>query len=161
MPAEALEKMKKIRPDSGPASWAIWWLLEHKNIACILSGMNTVDQVRENLDAVSRTTALSQEEQDVIAYVIDLIQSERSIQCTYCRYCVPECPQKIPIPELLHLYENDNIDHVGGIYKRLTETGGKAGSCLKCGNCEQVCSQHLEIRKYLQDIAAEYEPGGK
>lgn len=157
LPLEALKIMKRSRPGSTPASWAIEWVLGYENIACVLSGMNSMEQVRENLHAANRSSGLSQEEQNVIARVVELIQKERIIQCTYCRYCVPECPKKIPIPELLNLYENDNLEHVGRMYQRITETGGKAGSCLKCGKCEQVCSQHLEIRKYLSDIAAEYE----
>lgn len=157
LPSEALEIMKESRPGGTPASWALQWVLGHENIACVLSGMNSINQVRENLNTVGRSSALSRDEQNVIARVIDLIQKERGIHCTYCNYCAPVCPQKIPIPELLHLYENDNINHGGMLYQRITAAGGKAGTCLKCGKCEQSCPQHLEIRKHLQSIAAEYE----
>ena len=149
--------MKECRPGDSPAFWALRWVLGYENIACVLSGMNSIDQVRENLNAASRPAALSRDEQNVTARMIDVIHKQRNIQCTNCRYCVPECPQKIPIPELLHLYENDNIDHFGIMYQRITEAGGKAGTCLQCGRCEQACPQRLEIRKYLQGIAAEYK----
>lgn len=157
LPSEALEIMKKSRPDRSPASWALQWVSGQENIACVLSGISAREQIRENSNAVNRPDALSREERDVIARVVELIQKQRRIQCTYCRYCVPECPQNIPIPELLHLYENDNINHIAMLYKRVTETKGKAGDCVKCGICEQTCPQHLEIRKHLQSVAEEYE----
>ena len=42
-------------------------------------------------------------------------------------------------------------------YKDLIKTYGKASDCIKCGACEAICPQHLEIRKLLEDAVEEFE----
>lgn len=29
--------------------------------------------------------------------------------------------------------------------------------CIKCGKCEKVCPQHLQIRNLLEKVAGEFE----
>ena len=45
----------------------------------------------------------------------------------------------------------------GGYYANLTLQFGKAGDCIKCGQCEAMCPQHLPIRRYLEDVAKHFE----
>ena len=33
----------------------------------------------------------------------------------------------------------------------------KASDCLKCGQCEDICPQHLSIRELLEDVAKVFE----
>lgn len=140
-----------------PSELALKWVGAKESIVCVLSGMNELAQVDSNINALRRPVDISLNEENTISTVVKILNNQKSIQCTACRYCIPVCPKKIPITELLYLFESDNLNHTGRMYERLTDGKGKASDCLKCGKCEQVCSQHLPIREYLSEIASEYE----
>ena len=84
------------------------------------------------------------------------------IPCTACRYCVldNDCPEKIKIPDLfaamnsLHTFKTWNARYY---YSVITAEGGKASDCVKCGKCERICPQHLEIRRLLEQVADAFE----
>ena len=68
---------------------------------------------------------------------------------------------EITIPSLFQTYNSDLM--FGNVvpwmtYDKLTADGhGKAGDCIKCGMCEAVCPQHLEIRDLLVKVAERFE----
>ena len=93
-----------------------------------------------------------------------VILSGKTIACTACNYCGPGCPQNIPIPKYFSLYNGDKMEIIGkswtpnrGLYQKLTESFGKASDCIACGQCENMCPQHLPIIEYLKDVAAYME----
>ncbi|MPM90884.1 hypothetical protein SDC9_138007 [bioreactor metagenome] len=157
LPDAARLVFQQANPNASNAYFSLKWVAEKEQVACVLSGMNALDQVEDNLTSLIPPVVLELKEKNAIDKVVEIISLQKSIQCTACNYCIPYCPKKIPIPDLLNLYEEDNVNHAGRLYDRIIEGKGKASECLKCGKCEQICSQHLEIRKYLQDIAIEYE----
>lgn len=55
------------------------------------------------------------------------------------------------------MYEFDNRGHKGGYYGQICIGKGRAGDCVKCGRCETICSQRIEIRSKLQMITELYE----
>ena len=55
------------------------------------------------------------------------------------------------------LIDEDKRPVHGGYYKRLTLKNGKTSDCIKCGQCEEMCPQHLPIRQYLEDVARTFE----
>jgi uncharacterized protein len=77
--------------------------------------------------------------------------------CTGCGYCMP-CPSNVPVSKLMESY-NQRI--LGGtdadIKERLTGHWGiapdDAAACVACGDCEQSCTQHLDIRERMKEIA--------
>ena len=103
---------------------------------------------------------LTEEETGLLHKAADLILSGKTIACTACNYCGPGCPQNIPIPKYFSLYNGDKLEIIGkswtpnkGLYQKLTESFGKASDCIECGQCENMCPQHLPIIKYLKDVA--------
>ena len=93
--------------------------------------------------------------------VQEIFKSKNLIPCTACRYCIDGCPKHISIPDLFaimntkQIYHDWNADYYYNVVH--TAPGRKASDCLKCGKCEKVCPQHLQIRNLLEDVAKEFE----
>ena len=141
-----------------PAQFAFRWLWDQKEVTCVLSGMNSLDMVKENLATaqVSHPGSLTPEDRAVYAKVIAAINENRKVGCTGCRYCMP-CPKGVDIPGTFAAYNRMASD---GYWKALTEyfmiTGVRKdytgpGNCIGCGKCEQHCPQHLPIRQELKN----------
>lgn len=77
------------------------------------------------------------------------------IPCTACRYCIEGCPKRISIPDLFACLNSKTVFHdwnADYYYSQVhTVHNGKASDCIRCGKCEKVCPQHLQIRELLQD----------
>ena len=141
-----------------PAQFAFRWLWDQKEVTCVLSGMNSLDMVKENLATaqVSHPGSLTPEDRAVYAKVAAAINENRKVGCTGCRYCMP-CPKGVDIPGTFAAYNRMASD---GYWKALTEyfmiTGVRKdytgpGNCIGCGKCEQHCPQHLPIRQELKN----------
>ena len=156
LPASA----KKIiaRTSLTPAQFAFRWLWDQKEVTCVLSGMNTLDMVKEDLATaqVSHPGSLTPEDRGVYTKVVAAINENMKVGCTGCRYCMP-CPKGVDIPGTFAAYNRMASD---GYWKALTEyfmiTGVRKdytgpGNCIGCGKCEQHCPQHLPIRQELKN----------
>ncbi len=144
---------------STPADLALRFVSSFNGVRMILSGMSTYEQVVENTSTMNDERPLTSEEEKAIANVVSIINSREQIPCTDCRYCIPECPKSIPIPDLFKCYNAETLITWENrkAYKDATEGKGKAGECIKCGLCEAACPQHIEIRKSLELVKAKYE----
>ena len=141
-----------------PAQFAFRWLWDQEEVTCVLSGMNSLDMVKENLATaqITHPGILTPEDRAVYAKVIAAINENMKVGCTGCRYCMP-CPKGVDIPGTFAAYNRMASD---GYWKALTEyfmiTGVRKdytgpGSCIGCGKCEQHCPQHLPIRQELKN----------
>ena len=144
------------------ASYALRFAAGFENMMMVLSGMSTVEQIRENVGFMAEPVSLNEEEQEAIRRVREIFSSLNMIPCTACHYCVldNDCPKSIPIPELFSCYNLKTTFHSWNqdyYYTIQTRDRGKASECLKCGKCERICPQHLEIRKLLVQVAQEFE----
>lgn len=140
------------------ASYAIRYAASQESVEMVLSGMSSLEQVRDNVSFMADFRPLSEAENDALRSVRDVVLSQETIGCTGCRYCMDRCPQQIPIPEIFDLWNRRKkyLEGVGG-YASVTKDKAKASDCLDCGQCEDACPQKLEIRKLLRDAAAIFE----
>ena len=162
------EKGKQIiaahRPGRSPAEWAFRWLWDQPEVTVVLSGMNTLEMVEENIAAASTAFVgeLVEEDQAMLRRVVDAIQETMKVGCTACGYCQP-CPKNVDIPGVFACYnrvysENKRaavLDYMKCTAFRKDSTA--ASRCIGCGKCEQHCPQGIEIRKHLKDAAAVLE----
>ena len=142
------------------ASYAIRFAASFENIIMVLSGMGNMDMMNDNLSYMSDFKPLDEREMAAIDKVCEIFRSQDLIPCTACRYCVDGCPMNISIPDLFaclnakKTWNNWNTSYYYGIH---TKTGGRAGDCIGCGQCEDICPQHLKIRDLLVEVSAEFD----
>lgn len=165
VPAEAEALFKAQDPSMSVPSWAIRFAASLPNVMVVLSGMSSIDQMKDNLSYMKEFRPLSEEEQKICFKAADIINSQIAIPCTGCSYCTEGCPMNIAIPQYFSIYNEDMREHLEEKgwtinftnYEIISGTRGKASDCIACGQCEGVCPQHLSIIDYLKDVAAHYE----
>jgi len=164
LPKEADDIFRKSGKDQSPAEWALRWLWNQKEVSVVLSGMNSMDMVKENVRIASETIPGSMTEDDfaVIEEVKAAINSKMKVGCTGCRYCMP-CPKGVDIPGAFRCYNVSYTDnYFVGIKEYFMCTTMKnepslASQCIECGKCEQHCPQGITIREELKNVKKRFE----
>ncbi len=160
LPDEAQKLYDELGGGSN-ASYAIRFAAGFDNIMMVLSGMSNVENMEDNTSYMQEFQPLDRREMEAVEKVVEIFRAQNLIPCTACRYCMEECPKGISIPDLFALmnakkrFGNWNTDYY---YNNIhTGEGRKASDCLRCGKCERICPQHLNIRELLENVAAEFE----
>ena len=140
-----------------PVEWAFRHLLNYPQVSTILSGMSTLEQIKENIAIFSKPDAipncLSGEEKALLRKAKAAYDAIETIPCTGCEYCMP-CPHGVNIPRVFALYNDalrfENFEPSKRGYWFTTNMGGDAGRCEECGECEPKCPQGIEIIQELK-----------
>ena len=158
------DEAKKVYDDLGDmsyASYAIRFVAGFEQVAMVLSGMSSIEQMKDNISYMKDFKPLSEKEMEAVEKVTRITKGLDLIPCTNCHYCIEEnhCPMNIRIPDLFGCL-NDKAGFGSDIekkYAEYTDGSGKASDCIKCGMCEAVCPQHLQIRDLLEKVSAAFE----
>jgi predicted aldo/keto reductase-like oxidoreductase len=162
-PEEVQEIWDEAETKRTPAEWALQWVWHHSEVSVVLSGMSTLDQVVENVTSADRSEpgTLTDDELDIIARVRKKYQEYGLLGCTGCNYCVP-CPEDVDVPQIFALYNEyfmKNRDNtIKQKYNDIVPPEHRARKCIKCGECEDKCPQHLPTRTLLSKASALFEP---
>jgi len=142
-----------------PSDLALQWIWDQPEVTVVLSGMNTMTQVEENLLSAdgSGVGSLSAEERDMIGGIQRTYESMVPITCTKCGYCMP-CPNGVDIPENFDLYNggfiHDDVARSRNSYSKFMEEKARASACIQCGECEEKCPQKLKISELMPEVHA-------
>lgn len=164
LPEEALRIFAKHPIQHTPVQWAFRWLWNQPEVTCVLSGMNTLEMVRDNVETAStvKIGELGESEAVMLENVVKAINAKMKVGCTGCGYCMP-CPKGVDIPGTFSAYNRRYTDSkYGGFFDymmctALRKNSTAASNCIRCGKCEKHCPQHIEIRKELKNASKELE----
>ncbi|MBR2686012.1 MAG: aldo/keto reductase [Erysipelotrichaceae bacterium] len=162
---ESAKKMIKEESNYTPAELGLKWLYDQSGVTVVLSGMNSLDMVKENCKTASENLAgsLSEKDRNLIARVIQEIRKTEKVGCTGCRYCMP-CVKGIDIPGIFRAYNtmySENKSSGRFQYAQavaLRTDAAFASECIKCGKCEKHCPQNIPIREKLQEADKALRP---
>lgn len=143
-----------------PAQWALRWVWNHPQVSVLLSGMNSLEMVDENVATASQALpcALTGDELAMIDSLRAGLQSDIRVGCTGCNYCLP-CPAGVDIPLCFSIY--NDAAHKGALSALIDYTTRAnrhmASQCVGCGRCVQHCPQGIAIPDELQNVARALE----
>lgn len=165
LPEGAKKVMAESMRDYSAAEWGLRWLWNQPEVICVLSGMNSIEMVEENIRIASDATAGSFTEDDfaVIEKIKKSIREKEQVGCTGCRYCMP-CPKGVDIPGNFYYYNLMYIERKSSARFEfaqnmgLRKEPGFASQCIGCGKCEMHCPQHINIREKLKEADKNLRP---
>jgi uncharacterized protein len=163
-PPEGVAKIwESASKKRSPAEWALQWVWNHPEVSTVLSGMTTMEQVIENVEAANRSgpKTLNEEDLSLIEQVREEYGKKSPIPCTKCKYCLP-CPNEVNIPGILGLY-NDAMMYgdpkrMQRLYQIRIQEGERADQCLECKECEELCPQGIAISEWIKKADELFDP---
>ena len=170
MAQELTDQLKARRPDDSTARWAFRWVGSHSNILTVLSGMNRMDHLEENVSTFSPLEVCTEAENTLLADIADQMSGFPTIPCTTCEYCMP-CPYGVNIPANFAFYNEAVTDHllplpaptdasyaerqqqfVERYRKALPDANTWARACQDCEECLPKCPQQIRIPNQMSRI---------
>ena len=165
LPEEAMSIFAGHPAGYSPVQWALRWLWNQPEVTCVLSGMNSIEMVKDNCTTASNVASgeLGPAEEEMLTRVVASINAKMKVGCTGCGYCMP-CPKNVDIPGTFSAYNRRYTEGKGralveyAMCTAFRKTSTAASNCVGCGKCEQHCPQHLPIREHLKQAQKELEP---
>ena len=159
VPPEVQSLWDSARVKRSPAEWALRWVWNHEEVSMALSGMTSMEQVKENIRTADEGSAgsLGADELSLINDVREAYRKMFKIGCTGCAYCMP-CEQGVAIPQNFALYNDSfvfphRLEGMAALrYNRFMKPEQRASACTECAKCEEKCPQHIPIREELKKV---------
>ena len=164
LPESAKELFRNDGEGRTPAKLALKWLYDQPEVTCVLSGMNSMEMVEQNIKTACENGVgcMTDSDRALVARVKEEIERHVKVGCTGCGYCMP-CPRGVDIPGTFRCYNamySEGKKSGRRDYLQCTafrKDTGSASQCVGCGKCEAHCPQHIEIRRELKTAAGELE----
>lgn len=158
LPEKAKQLFTEHPKNYSPAEWAFRWLWNQPEVTCVLSGMNSMEMLEENVRVASECQVgkFTKEDDELLAKIVEAINSKMKVGCTGCGYCMP-CPMNVDIPGAFAAYNVSSVDgkkeawyeHLRSSLFRKDATS--ISNCIGCGKCEKHCPQGIQIREELKN----------
>ena len=132
----------------------------HENVKVVLSGVGNLEQMKENCEVFKPFEPMSEEEEKFVLEMANEIKELNAIDCSYCGYCLKECPAGIPIPDFFELYNSEkmySLPSLHAIYGTTAAANAPASACTECESCLAICTQKLDIPTLLKDVVNTFE----
>jgi predicted aldo/keto reductase-like oxidoreductase len=159
-PQPVLDVLRAADPDASPVSWALRFCFGLESIITVLSGMSSLEQMRQNIEIYRDFKPLDADEMDVVDRAQQALAAIPTVPCTACKYCVGQCPQKIEIDNIMQALNRGTLYGSAdgkSCYWFATLLSPKASTCIQCAACEDVCPQNIAIIEELERAAKLFE----
>ncbi len=158
---ENTQKLRALNPDASSASYAFRFLQDKPGIKMILSGMNEISQVKDNLATFDNYQPLGAEEKAALNEIAESLKT--GVPCTGCRYCCDGCPMELNIPYLIECYNNYMFASAMTISMRIDglDEDKRPAACIACGQCSHACPQGIDVPAVMQELADIYAAAPK
>ncbi len=150
---EIAQMFKKAKPDASIASWAISFAASHKNVLTVLSGMNSLEQLEDNIASLTDFKEFTESEYKICENACSMLNKNDVIACTGCDYCA-DCPKGIKISSVFSVYNKVKTNELTPQQGReeYAKIDTAADACVKCKKCMQHCPQSIKIPDMLEKI---------
>ena len=164
LPEEAKALFENDAQHRTPAELAFRWLYDQPEVTCVLSGMNSMEMIEENVKTADGALPghFSESDAALVARVKEAIEKKIKVGCTGCGYCMP-CPHGVDIPVTFRCYNEMYAETKGGARREYLQctafrkNQSSASQCIGCGACEKHCPQQIAIRRELKQAVRELE----
>ncbi len=156
IPEEMMSVFETFPVKMNPAEWALRFVWNESGVSSVLSGMNSMEQVEENLRTAEEGVAGSLTKDDLLIFdkLRKSLSSKIKADCTECRYCMP-CSSGVDIPDVLAALNNASIWNESNPWiTGYVSIKGKAGKCTDCKDCEGICPQGLPVSSLMKEALA-------
>ena len=161
---KAKDLFAAAEPKRSPAEWGLRWLWNQPEISVVLSGMNSMAMIQENIRIADTVKVGEMTETDGAMFedVRNAVNEKMKVPCTGCGYCQP-CPYGVDIPGAFRCY---NVRYTDNFFTGMREylmcttfrsERTNASLCRQCGKCEQHCPQGIAVRKELKQVVRHME----
>ncbi|WP_458404865.1 aldo/keto reductase [Methanobrevibacter sp.] len=142
--------------DTSIAEWALRFAGSQENVTVVLSGMSSLEQMKENCETFRNFEKITKEDHKFLMKMAREIKKTLAIDCSFCNYCLKDCEAGIQIPDVFNLYNSEKLYHLQSnvdLYNTCARVYAPASACTECGNCLELCTQQLDIPNLLKDVA--------
>jgi predicted aldo/keto reductase-like oxidoreductase len=156
IPQEMMSVFDESPIKRSPAEWALRFVWNETGVSSVLSGMNAMEQIVENIRVANEgiSASLNKEELSMFDKLRNAMNLRIKADCTACRYCMP-CKSGVDIPDVLAALNNAAIwNDPNPWLTGYVRINGKAGKCTECKECEKVCPQGLPISTFMKEAVA-------
>ena len=167
-PDRIADRLKEMNPKGTIASWAFRFAGSHEGVLTVLSGMNCMEHLQDNIQTYSPLVPLTEKEINFLEEIARMRMEYPEVPCTQCQYCMP-CPYGIDIPSIFTHYNkcvnegfiNDNQEDDQYrkdrrtyliSYDRAIPRLRQADKCAGCGICAIKCPQQINIPGEIRRI---------
>ncbi len=174
--------LKAAAPQKTLASWGMRFVASLPNVQTVLSGMNQLDHLVDNVHSFATDSEpLSKQELATFDRALAEFRKYPTICCTGCRYCMP-CPYDVHIPEIFAWYNSfageGRLPADSGpndsqslrreflvTYNNTIPPKARANHCIGCAKCKvgcpqlqlQIPSELDKIEKFVAHVQSQYD----
>ncbi|MFA6725050.1 MAG: aldo/keto reductase [Lentisphaeria bacterium] len=155
--------LKEASPQSSLASWGMRFVAALPGVMCVLSGMNDIKQLQDNLKTFAEPRALNAREQETLQKALQAYLKLSPIPCSACNYCMP-CPFNVDIPGNFRAYnkcagkrlleamhEEEKKQEFLELWQQIAPEN-QPDKCSSCAVCLSKCPQHIDIPARMLEL---------